>query len=198
MTNILLLPKFSGLGTSFYLTTNSDWLDVIQFAQTGSPPSTSAACSISSSSPTVTMASTAGLVPGQPVIGIGIPTGATILAIPTALTLTLSANATATSVEALLTFNPVPLDLTNINFVCNIRAEAGATQALVTAQTSDNTMINGQTAGTLTFNVPVATMANVQPGTYALDIVAFDSTHTINLFPQGPATVTIAPGVTPL
>lgn len=61
-------------------------------------------CTLTSSSPTVTVSTTANLLPGMTVIGTGIPAGTTILAIPNTTTLTLSQNATATSTTATLTF----------------------------------------------------------------------------------------------
>jgi autotransporter-associated beta strand protein len=59
---------------------------------------------ITSGSPTVTVTSTANLLPGMTVTGTGIPTGATILALFNATTLTLSQNATATSTTTTLVF----------------------------------------------------------------------------------------------
>jgi len=61
-------------------------------------------CSIASGSPTVTVSSTANLLPGMTASGTGIPTGTTILAVVNATTLTLSQNATATSGTSSLVF----------------------------------------------------------------------------------------------
>ncbi len=62
------------------------------------------AASIVTGSPTVTVASTADLVEGRVVVGIGIPAGATVAAIVSPTQFTLSRNATATNPTAGLTF----------------------------------------------------------------------------------------------
>lgn len=90
---------------------------VLTFTQGGSPNMTvvlapaiiqggtsqSLTGALTSGSPTVTGLATAGLRIGQAISGTGIPTGSTILAILGATSLTLSANATATSAAAVLT-----------------------------------------------------------------------------------------------
>jgi autotransporter-associated beta strand protein len=68
------------------------------------PQYTLANCSITASSPAVTVTSTANLLPGMTVIGTGIPAETRIASITTATILTLSQNATATSATASLTF----------------------------------------------------------------------------------------------
>ncbi|TAE76961.1 MAG: hypothetical protein EAZ65_08175 [Verrucomicrobia bacterium] len=61
-------------------------------------------CSIATGSSSVTVASTANLLPGMTVTGTGIPAETTILSVATATSLTLSQNATATSAAASLVF----------------------------------------------------------------------------------------------
>lgn len=56
---------------------------------------------LASGSPNVTVASTAGLIPGQKVTGMGIPASTTILSITSATAFVLSANATATGAQNL-------------------------------------------------------------------------------------------------
>lgn len=68
------------------------------------PQYTLANCSITSASAACTVSSTSNLLPGLTVTGTGIAAGTTILAIPSATTLTLSQSATATSSTASLTF----------------------------------------------------------------------------------------------
>lgn len=60
-------------------------------------------CSITTGSPTVTVSSTANLLPGMTVSGTGIPADATIVSVVNATTFTLSQNATATSSATTLT-----------------------------------------------------------------------------------------------
>lgn len=68
------------------------------------PQYTLANCALTTTSPAVTVSSTANLLPGMTVTGTGIPSNTTILAVPSATTLTLSQNATATSTTTSLTF----------------------------------------------------------------------------------------------
>ena len=203
MTNILLLPKFSGAGTSFAITTTGDWNDAILFTAVGSPASPiSMVGALASGNATVTVTNPAGLLPGQPISQVpGIPSGTFIGTIPTATTLTMvdasnaPVTATITDAEASLTFQPLPLDLTGITFLAQMRKAAGTATVYLTAQTIDGTLNNGGVTGILAFNIPQATLADLFPDTYVIDIVATADGSTINLFPEGPATVTILQGV---
>ena len=203
MSNILLLPKFSGSGTSFAITTTGDWNDAILFTAVGSPASSiNMVGAITSGNATVTLTSTAGLLPGQPIAQVpGIPAGIFIGTIPTATTLTMvnsingAVTATVTDAEASLTFQPLPLDLTGITFLAQMRKTAGSATVYLTATTSDGTLNNGGITGILAFNIMQAALANLFPDTYVIDIVAIADGHTINLFPEGPATVTLLQGV---
>src|ERR1039458_3209716 len=129
MTNILLLPKFSGAGTSFSITTTGDWNDAIFFAAVGSPAAPiSMSAALVSGSATVTVAATAGLLPGQPISPIpGITEGVYIGTLATAYTLTMfdinnnPVLSTETDTVANLTIQPLPLDLTGIAFVAQMR-----------------------------------------------------------------------------
>jgi hypothetical protein len=203
MTNILLLPTFSGTGTSFSITTTGDWNDAIFFTAPGSPPPISMLGALASSNATVTVVSTAGLIPGQPIATIpGIPAGTFIGTIPTSQTLTLvdvnssPVLATITDAEANLTFQPLPLDLTGIEFIAQMRSSAASAAVYLTAQTSDGTFNNGGTSGVLAFNIPQATLSNIFPAVYVFDIVAIADGHTLNLFPEGPGTISLGLGVT--
>jgi hypothetical protein len=203
MSNILLLPKFSGAGTSFAITTTGDWNDAILFTAVGSPATPiNMVGAITATSTTVTVASTAGLLPGQPISQVpGIPAGTFIGTIPTPTTLTMvdaasvPVTATVTDAEASLTCQPLPLDLTNITFLAQMRKEAGAATVYLTAKTGDGTLNNGGVTGILAFNIPQATLAHLFPDTYVIDIVATADGSTINLFPEGPATVTLLQGI---
>ena len=203
MTNILSLPNFSGAGTSFAITTTGDWHDAILFTAVGSPASPiNMVGAIVSGNATATVASTAGLLPGQPISQVpGIPTGTYIGTIPTPTTLTMvdvasvPVTATVTDAEVSLTFQPLPLDLTGITFLAQMRKTAGSATVYLTATTSDGTLNNGGITGILAFNIMQAALANLFPDTYVIDIVAIADGHTINLFPEGPATVTLLQGV---
>ncbi|MEY3130534.1 MAG: hypothetical protein RLY12_906, partial [Verrucomicrobiota bacterium] len=72
-----------------------------------------AGAATTNASPTVTLASTAGLVVGQPITGTGIPTGAYIAAIVDNFSITLSVPATATNPSVALTAAPVTQVTTN-------------------------------------------------------------------------------------
>jgi hypothetical protein len=202
MTNILLLPQFSGAGSSFSLVTNGDWLQSILFTAPGSPPNAlTMVGAITSGQSTVTVGSTIGLVPGQPINQIpGIPAGAFVGSISSATQFSMvnssgsSLDATETNAEAQLVFQPLPLDLTGIEFTASMRAAADSAGILLTASTANGTIINGGAAGTLQYNVPYSQLPAA--GSYVIDIVASGDEHTVNLFPQGPATVTIVQGVT--
>ena len=131
----------------------------------------------------------------------GIPSASYVGNIPSLTTFTLvdgtgnKLNATANSIEITITFNPPPLDLSGIGFVSNLRTAPGSAQVFLVAQTGDGTMVNGATAGTLSWNVPGARMQNVPAGIYVMGILAVDSTTRRELFPTAPATVTVIAGV---
>lgn len=211
MTNILQLPQLSS-ATSFAVATNSQWTDQITFPQSGWPAAFSLAnCSLVNGSGTVSCPTTALLIPGltiSPGPGIPIPTvGGTsgfcvVLAILSATTFSLgdslgnALTATTTNPGAILTFGAPPLDLTGINFISSVaQALVSSPRLLLTAQTQDGTMVMYPKAGILQYNVPVSSMAQLLPGSYVVDILAFDGSYTVNLFPNGPASVTVSAGV---
>lgn len=203
-TNVLLLPKLSGAGTSFTITTNSGWDDSIFFGTPGSPTLPLAMVGqITSASNVITVQSTIGLIPGMPIShSPGIPLNAFVGAISSATQITMvdgsgaSLNATASNAEAALTFQPPPLDLTGISFVANLKASPQSSESYLTVQTSDGTFNNGGVTGVLSFDIPVQIMARTFPGTYVMDIIAEADGATVNLFPIGPATVIVLEGVT--
>lgn len=215
MTNILSLPQMSGSGTTFAFTTNSDWRDSLYFSAPGFGPNVSGVGTITSGSNVVTLSLLAGATPvtlsavqpGMIVLGIGVPAGAFVGTIgATSITFVdlngNPLNATINDAAADLVFQAPPLDLTGINFLANLRMMAGAPQVFLTAQTADGSMINGKTAGTLAFAVPNQpayingpSTQQVPPNNYVMDIIAMDGTYTINLFPQGPATVMVGAGI---
>lgn len=204
MTNILLLPKFDS-STSFAIARNGDWLDAIFFSAPGSPTAPIVMTgSIVEGVSVVTVESSKGLIPGLPIVAVpGIPPGTYVGTMPTAttfglvdVTLGVPVPATITDAETSLTFEPLPLDLTGIEFVAEIRRKAGGTDRYLIARTDDQTIINGGASGVLAFNVTRDLLKNLLPGSYVLDILAIADGRTINLFPEGPASIDVATGVT--
>ena len=208
MTNILILPAFDGSATEFVVTNNSDWYDAIFFPAMGSPPSVTLSGSTVETSNALTVSSTAALATGMPISpSPGIPNGAFIDAIISATQVTMRdfegyvLYCTATDNKIGITFQQVPMDLTDIEFVANIRLKAGGPESFMTIQTSDGSFNNGGPSGTLAFAISAdieasPSMTRLQPGSYVMDIVAIADGVTINLFPEGPATVTVLDGVT--
>ena len=202
MTNILQLPRL-GAQSSFALARNSDWLDTMFFAAPGSPPSAlSLTGAIVSGSNTVTVPSTAGLIPGMPIAPIpGVPAGAYVGVIAST-TFTMvnlagtAVNATVSDAEAQFSIEPLPLDLTGIAFTAQWRSAVGGSEVFLTLQTADGSLVNGGPTGTLAFNVPESAFANIIAATYVMDIIATADGHTINLFPEGPASIVLSEGVT--
>jgi hypothetical protein len=202
-TNLLSLPYFSSQAI-FEIAQNADWLDAIFFVAPGSPPAPlTITGSITSGSNTVTVASAAGIVPGQPIVPVpGIPTSAFVGAIPTPTTFTIvnstggTLNATATDAEASLTFEPLPLDLTGISFAAEVRNTVGNPQVFLLVQTSDGSFFNSGTSGILSFKIPATKIQYIPVGSYVIDIVATANGQTVNLFPEGPATLIVIEGVT--
>ena len=205
MTNIQFLPGIDGANTSFSISRNADWLDDLDFVAPGSmqQPLTIQNVSFTSGLNILSNVSTNTLLPGMPIAQQpGIPAGALVGAITSTTTLTMvdsngfALNATATNANASITFNPVPLDLTGINFISSIRAPTGTTRVYLTAQTADGTMLNGKTNGTLSYNVPATKVVAVPAGVYVVDIIAYDTVNVVNLFPSGPASITVVDGPT--
>jgi hypothetical protein len=204
MTNIQFLPGIDGSNTSFTIARNADWLDDISFVAPGSlqQPLTIQNVSFVSGSNILTNVSTNTLFPGMPISPqSGIPIGALVGAITSTTTLTMvdsngfALNATANNTNASVTFNPVPLDLTGINFISSIRAPNDTTRIYLTVQTADGTMLNGKTNGILSYNVPSTKVGAVPSGSYLVDIIAYDTVNVVNLFPSGPASITVVDGV---
>jgi hypothetical protein len=204
-TNVLNLAKFSSAST-FAIAKNSDWLDSIFFAAPGSPAaSVSASAVLIAGTNVITIASTAGLIGGQPIGEIpGIPPSTYIGAVfsPTQLTMVdaigAPVNATLSDAAAGVTFLPLPLDLTGITFKANLRTTVDDVGVQLALSTDAGTLINGGKSGVLSFNVLATSPALVglNPQNYVIDILAEADGHTINLFPQGPATLTVSRGVT--
>ena len=204
MTNILLMPQIDGSQTSFAIFNNADWVDNLYFTAPGYGPAlTLTGCSLASGSNNIAVPSTLGIQPGMAIAPTpGLPNGAFVGAITSLIQLTAVSsagtpvNATATTVVATLTFGPPPLDLSNINFLANLRTQSGnVAQIWLTAKTADGSMNNGGLTGVLSFNVPSSVMQSVPAGTYALDILAMADGRTVNLMANGPASVIVSQGI---
>ena len=90
-----------------------------------------------------------------------------------------------------------PIDLSGIAFRAMVRAQAGDAGAVIDASTANQLLANGGSAGTLSFAVPAAQLAQIPPGDYVMDLLAMADGWQINLFQRaGPATVTIIQGIT--
>lgn len=203
MSNIALLPQLSSK-TSFSVPQNANWTDAFLFALPGQPAQPiQLTGSIALGSSVFTTASTYGVTPGMPINAVpglvacfaGAVSNTTVALVDVHGA---AVNATASNAEAQLVFNPIPIDLTGISFTANLRLSPGGTQLflMMSTQLSVATLVNGGTTGVLNFNVPFAQLQQIPPGTYVMDIVANDNQgNVVNLFPQGPATVNVWPGV---
>src|SRR6185503_19047231 len=95
MTNILLLTKFNGPGTSFSVNNNEDWTDEITFLFSGYPQLSpvQVICAIETGSNLVVVkpsTSAASLIAGMPIVAIpGIPDDAFIGAVTSNNTFTM-------------------------------------------------------------------------------------------------------------
>jgi hypothetical protein len=203
MTNVLLLPAFSSQ-SAFAVVNNADWNDGILFCQPLSPSiPVVLVCSYTNGLPNVNCGATGPLVTGMPIaVAPGIPGGAFVGPIIDTANFTMvdingiPLNATITEAAASLTFNPIPLDLTGISFRTQVRAMAGGNDVYLDISTGGGTMVNGGTDGVLLFKVPALSMSKINAGQYVMDILAFGDGNTINLFPQGPAAITVNAGIT--
>jgi len=205
-TKILELPSFSGDGTSFIIATNSDWLDSIFFISPQSPdaPITMVGALVMASN-IVTVTSTIGLVPGMPISPMPalydqVAYFVREITSPTQFKMVDQygnpQNAMITDASAQLVFQPLPLNLAGIEFRAELRTTEDSEQVLLSLQTSDGTLLNGGNDGTLGFNVTRDKLDHLKARDYVMDIVATADGHVINLFPAGPATVTVTVGVT--
>jgi hypothetical protein len=202
MTNVLNLPLMANL--AFEITRDADWLDSLFFSAPGSPQAIITMIgSIIQGNSAITVTTAAGLVPGQPIApGGGIPGGAYVGSIPAAGTVQMvniagnALNALETNATVSLSFEPVPLDLTGIEFRSMLRSAEGDAQVFLEMSTAEGTMVNGGLSGVLSWNVKQPQLAQVAAAQYVLDILAAGDGNTINLLPGNPAQVTLSDGVT--
>jgi hypothetical protein len=206
VTQISLLPQIDGARTAFAFVKNAAFTYSFVIAAPSGPQvplvataSTTAGSATLSNLPAVTVTS---LVTGQKVSGYGIPAGATITAIPSTTSVTLSANVTQTAAANSITFQVMPLDLTGISFRQQIRATASDTGVLLEMSTDNGLLINGGTTGVLSAYVPASSLGALPETTggsaLVTDIVATAADGgPINLMAlSGPASVTVTAGVT--
>lgn len=206
MTQISNLPQIDGARTSFTITKGAVFSYSIAFPSPLGPqlPLVAAATMTSGSAilsnlPAATVAS---LVTGQPVAGYGVPAGATIAAIPSTTSVTLSAAATQSGAAIGVTFQPLPLDISGISFRQQIRTSAGDPAMFLELSTTNGLLVNGGTSGVLACLVPPAALVPLPLATadapLATDIVVTaPDGGPINLMAQsGPASVTVLQAVT--
>lgn len=203
MTNVLLLPTFSNQ-SQFAVVNNADWNDGILFCAPTSPTIPIVqTCSLVQGSSNVVCGTTTTLVSGMPIaVAPGIPGGAFVGSIIDLQDFTMvdvngiALNATMTQASINLTFNPIPLDLTGISFRAQVRAQANGNDVYLDISTNSGTMVNGGTDGVLLFKVSALSMSKIDAASYVMDILAFGDGNTINLFPQGPASLLVTQGIT--
>lgn len=153
--------------------TNEDWLDAIQFTDPLSPPLTAMAGAISLDSPFINgLTSTVNLLPGMTVAAPGVQDGSRIIAVPSSSSVQLDLPATHTDSSQTITFLPIPIDLTGIEFKSQMRLDPEDAMAVLDLSTANGRLISGLTGGQLSLNVPVSVMALIDPATYVQDLIA--------------------------
>jgi hypothetical protein len=205
VTQIANLPQIDGTRTAFTIAKNARFQFSIAFPFPAGPQvPLVAVCAIVAGSATLAGLPTgtvAALVTGQPVAGYGIPDGTIIAAIPSATSVTLSAAATQTAAAIGLTFQPLPLDITGISFLMQVRTAATNAGVYLEMSTDNGLLINGGTSGVFGGDASpddIASLPLTAPGaTLVTDIVATAADGgPINLMAvSGPASVTVLPGV---
>lgn len=205
MSNLFSLPQIA-TGTTITIASNADWNDTFYVPQPGFPAGNiSITGTLSNSSTTVTaVSSVSGLVPGDAVVGYGLPINTTITTVGTT-TIVLSNMPTINITSAQLYVFPPPLDLTGIWFSSILRPSVTSASALLLASTANGLMINGNTFGTFGWRVPAASLPAWPPaltsaGTLScfVDIQATDNTGAIvdMCVSSGPIPVTVLLPVT--
>jgi hypothetical protein len=205
VTQIASLPQIDGTRTAFTIAKNARFQFSIAFPYPAGPQvPLVAVCAIVAGSATLSglpVGTVAALVTGQPVAGYGIPAGAIIAAIPTTTSVTLSAAATQTAAAIGLTFQPLPLDITGISFLMQVRTAATNAGVYLEMSTDNGLLINGGTSGVFGGDASPDELARLPltaaGTTLVTDIVATAADGgPINLMAvSGPASVTVLPGV---
>jgi hypothetical protein len=208
MTQISNLPQIDGVRTAFTITKNARFRFSIAFPYpAGIQTPLVVPCAISAGSamiPNLPVETVASLLTGQPVIGYGIPAGTVIEGIPTPTSLTLSNPATETAGAVSLTFQPLPLDITGISFLMQMREAATNAGVYLELSTANSRLTNGGSTGVLAADVPPEDLVGLpltgSGSALVTDIVATASDGgPINLMAaSGPASVSVLPGVSRL
>lgn len=206
MTQIFNLPQIDGSQTSFIITKGAIFQFSIAFPFPAGPQTplvasgamTSGSATIQGLPPEIV----ASLVTGQGVAGYGVPTGTIIAAIPSTTSVVLSAFATQTSASAGLTFQPLPLDLSGISFVMQVRRSVDDAGVLLELSTDNGLLISGGSLGVLSCLVPPEPLSALPlaPSSAPLVtdiVVSAPDGGPINLMGlSGPASVIVLQGVT--
>jgi hypothetical protein len=186
VSNLGSLPQIPA-GTEISIVSNADWLDQFYVQSPGFPGQPLAiGGNLLNLSTTITVSSTAGIVPGSLVAGYGIPPGDTVAAVVDNQTLTLAQWATVTATNVNLYVWGPALDLTGITFKSTVRLTPQSTTVLLIASTQNGLMINSGTIGAFGWNVPAAKLPNWPIGltrvgllTGVVDIQASDASGSI-------------------
>ncbi len=205
MTQIANLPQIDGARTAFTITKNARFQFSIALPFPAGPQiALVAICGMAAGSATLSGIPdgvVAALVTGQPVAGYGIPDGTVISGIPTATSVTLSNTASQTAAAIGLTFLPLPLDLTGISFLMQVRAASNAAAVYLEMSTDNGRFLNGGTSGVIGGDAlpdELASLPLTAAGTSLVtDIVATAADGgPVNLMAMsGPASVTVLSGV---
>jgi hypothetical protein len=203
MSNLLLMPQLPG-GLTYDITFDSDWLDQRYVQQPNWPAAPAVlAAALTQGSPTIVVSSTAALVPGMPVQGLGIAPGSIIApaGIVDGTHVTLSLPATLTLAAPQLSFFGPPLDLTGITFRSKVRSPTPDSSVILDCSTQNGLFLNSAPLGYYGWYVrksvirkapwPAAlkSTGNVQCET---DIIACDGLNTVNLCTvNGPITLNV-------
>jgi hypothetical protein len=201
MTNILSLPKLRG---DFTIARNADWLDTIYFTAPGQPTEVlQKTCAVIAGLHTVQVSGgTSGLVNGMPVVGPEIPANTRIINVSSSTFDMISGvngmpvGPLLTNAATVLSFLPIPIDLSGIEFAGEVRKAVGKHEVFLRIGTSTGTLINGGASGYLSFNVLRGQLAAIYAGEYVFDLVAAGDGHYVNLFPTAPAVLTVNEGIT--
>jgi hypothetical protein len=205
MTQIANLPQIDGARTAFTIAKNARFQFSIAFPFPAGPQvPLVAVCAITADNATLSGLPTgtvATLVTGQPVAGYGIPAGTVIAGIPSTTTVTLSNPVTQTAAAIGLTFQPLPLDLTGISFLMQVRTAVTDASVYLNLSTGNGLLLNGGLTGILSGDVAPSNLGSL-PITGAgsalvTDIVAsaMDGGPVNLMAVSGPASVTVSPGV---
>lgn len=127
-----------------------------------------------------------------------------ILQLPpfTSMAMTIANNADWIDALAFQTVAGAAIDLRGIDFYAHLRPVVGSATVLLDMSTKNGLLLSGGLNGLLSWKIPAKTMSTIQASSqgspYVMDILAVDAINEayVNLFPLGPALVTVVQAVT--